>query len=100
MDQSTLKTRILLKYCYYILITIGLAYLTVAIILIYIGPITTLKVKHKLKNNPVDIVVSMATTPHRINTIKPVLDSIVRQSIKPTKIYLNIPLKSRVYDNK
>jgi hypothetical protein len=58
---------------------------------IYIGPYTTMKVKHDLAKNPVDIIVSLTTTPYRINTIKPVLDSIARQSIKPTHIYINIP---------
>jgi hypothetical protein len=81
----------LLNYFYYILITIGLVYLLIAIILIYIGPITTLRVKHKLKHNPVDIVVSLTTTPYRIDTIKPVLDGIARQSIKPTRVYVNVP---------
>ena len=58
---------------------------------IYIGPYTTMKVKQDLAKNPVDIIVSLTTTPYRINTIKPVLDSIARQSIKPTRTYVNIP---------
>ena len=86
-----MKKGILLKYFYYLLITIGLIYLIPALILFYIGPITTLIVKHKLKNNPVDIVVSLTTTPYRIDTIKPVLDAIFRQSIKPTRVYVNVP---------
>ena len=90
----------LLKYFCYLLITIGLVYIMVAIILIYIGPITTLRVKHNLKHNPVDIVVSLTTTPYRIDTIKPVLDSLVRQSIKPTRIYVNIPWRFKREDTK
>ncbi len=81
----------LLKYCSYIFIAIGLIYLVAVIILVYIGPVTTLRVKHKLTKNPVDIVVSLTTTPYRIYTIKPVLDSIFRQSIKPTRVYVNVP---------
>ncbi len=88
MDQLSKK---LLKYSGYVLISIGFVYLTAAIVLIYIGPITTLIVKHKLKNNPVDVVVSLTTTPYRIDTIKPVLDGIFRQSIKPTRVYVNVP---------
>ena len=81
----------LLKYCYGLLIIIGLFYLTIILILCYFGPINTIKVKHSLKKHPTNIVVSLTTTPYRIDTIKPVLDSIMRQSIKPTKIYVNIP---------
>ncbi len=61
-------------------------------LLIYIGPYTTMKVKHDLAKNPVDIIVSLTTTPYRINKIKQVLDSVARQSIQPTRIYVNIPL--------
>lgn len=78
----------------------GLIYLFVAVILIYIGPIRTFLVKSQIKKNPVRIVISFATTPYRIDTIKPVLDSIFKQSIKPNQVYLNIPFKSKVYDNK
>ena len=62
-----------------------------AIILFYCGPLTTFIVKQKLKKNPINIVVSLTTTPYRINEIQFVLDSILRQSITPTKIYLNVP---------
>ena len=37
------------------------------------------------------IVVSLTTSPQRINSIKPVLDSILNQTIKPDRIYLNLP---------
>ena len=82
----------------YILIIASLIYVQAAIILIYIGPITTFRVKHNLKHNPVDIVVSLTTTPYRIDTIKPVLDAILRQSIKPTRIYVNIPWRFKRED--
>ena len=88
MNQALKK---LLKYSSYVLITVGLIYVLVAIILVYIGPFTTLLVKHRLKNKPVDIIVSLTTTPYRIDTIKPVLDGIFKQSIKPTRVYVNVP---------
>lgn len=37
------------------------------------------------------IVVSLTTSPDRIDKIKPVLDSIMNQNIVPNKIYLNLP---------
>ncbi len=66
-------------------------YLGMGAILFYIGPWETRKVKQNLKKNPVDIVVSLTTTPYGIDNIKPVLDSIFRQSIKPNRVYVNIP---------
>lgn len=85
--------KILLKYSSYLLITLGIVYLIAMLMLMYLGPVTTLRVKNKLKKNPVDVVVSLTTTPYRIESIKPVLDGILRQSIKPTKIYVNVPWK-------
>ena len=70
-----------------------LIYLLIAAILLYIGPLETIIVKLKLKNNPVDVVLSFTTTPYRIDQLKPVLESITRQSIKPNRIYVNIPWK-------
>ena len=81
-------SRIFFYGCLSVIISI---YLLIIVILCYVGPINTIKVKHGLKKHPVDAVVSLTTTPYRIDTIKPVLDSIVRQSINPTKIYVNIP---------
>lgn len=40
-----------------------------------------------------DIVVSLTTTPHRINKIQPVLQTLFKQNVKVKKIYLNIPYK-------
>jgi len=37
------------------------------------------------------IVVSLTTSPRRISKIKPVIDCIMLQTIKPDKIYLNLP---------
>ena len=37
------------------------------------------------------IVVSLTTSPRRINSIKPVIDCILNQTLKPVKIYLNLP---------
>lgn len=43
-------------------------------------------------NNDNDkIVVSLTTSPKRINYIKPVIDCMLNQSRKPDKIYLNLP---------
>lgn len=76
-----------------LLFAISSIYLFMIAILIYVGPLETLLVKHKLRNNQIDIVVSFTTTPYRINEIKPVLQSIERQSIKPNRIYVNVPWK-------
>ena len=37
--------------------------------------------------------VSLTTIPSRINNIKPTIESIAKQSVKPNKIYLNLPNK-------
>ncbi len=67
-----------------------LVYLGIAIVIFYVGPYETIVVKKNLKKDPVNVIVSLTTTPYRIDQIKPVLDSILRQSIKP-KVYVNIP---------
>ena len=79
--------KILRKIFYSCLTIIILIYLLIAAILFYIGPLETIIVKLKLRNNPADIVVSFSTTPYRIDQLKPVLESITRQSIKPNRIY-------------
>lgn len=38
-----------------------------------------------------DVVVTLCTSPKRIDKIKPVIDSILNQTIKPDKIVLNLP---------
>ena len=86
-------TNKLLKYVIYIIISLILFYLIAFLVLFYTGPFTTLRVKQALKNHPTNVIVSLTTTPYRINKIKLVLDSISKQSIKPTKIYLNVPWK-------
>lgn len=90
----SLYNNILIKKIINILLfVIAFIYLFMIVILIYIGPLETIFVKHKLRNNQIDIVVSFTTTPYRIDKIKPVLESIERQSIKPNRIYVNIPWK-------
>jgi len=37
------------------------------------------------------IVVSMTTSPRRISKIKPVIDCVMAQTVKPDKLYLNLP---------
>ena len=83
--------KIVLIFFYSILSVVTIVYFLAGGILFYIGPLETIKVKRNLKNNPVDIVVSLTTTPDKINQIQLVLKSIYRQSIKPDRIYLNIP---------
>lgn len=85
--------KIIYKFLNIILSSIILIYILIILILFYLGPIETFIVKQKLKKNNPNIIVSFTTTPYRINQIKPVLDSIIRQSIKPNKIYVNIPWK-------
>jgi hypothetical protein len=45
---------------------------------------------YKLKNK-VPVIISLTTSPTRINNIKPVIDSILNQTIQPNSIYLNLP---------
>jgi hypothetical protein len=37
------------------------------------------------------VIVSMTTTPVRISNIQPVIDSILNQTVQPSKIYMHIP---------
>jgi hypothetical protein len=83
--------KILLTFFITSLSIIILIYVFTATILFYIGPLETRTVKQNLEKNPANIVVSLTTTPDRINKIQPVLKSLYRQSIKPDRIYLNIP---------
>lgn len=79
------------KFFYRLLIIIILFYLTIIIILFYIGPIETRTVRNNLNKNNINIIVSLTTSPNKINHIKLVLNSLSKQSIKPNKIYLNLP---------
>ena len=47
----------------------------------------------------VKIYVSLTTIPSRIKTINKCLDSILNQTIKPDKIYINIPFKYKRFDD-
>lgn len=57
--------------------------------LFYWEEVWTLWAKNYVKNE--DIVVSLTTTPHRINKIDYPLQCLSRQSIKVRQIYLNVP---------
>ena len=46
------------------------------------------------------IIVSFSTIPTRINDIEPVIKSLINQSLKPDKIYLNIPKKYKRFNEK
>ncbi len=61
----------------------------------YVGPITTYNVKRIIKAQKQTIVISLTTTPYRIDKIKTTLDSILAQSIKADKIFLNVPYTFR-----
>lgn len=58
---------------------------------LYMGPYLTYVVNKKLAKTKLRIVVSLTTTPYRIDKIQATLDSMLQQSVKPDKIYLNIP---------
>lgn len=58
---------------------------------LYVGPYTTRKVEKLIDLNQQRIVISLTTTPHRIDKIKDTLDSLLAQSIKADQIYLNVP---------
>ena len=47
----------------------------------------------------IDFCVSLTTLPSRINNIKKTLDSITNQTIKPNKIFLNLPYKYKRFPN-
>ena len=46
------------------------------------------------------IYVSLSTIPSRINTIHKSIDSLINQSVKPDKIFLNIPLDFKRFKEK
>ncbi len=60
---------------------------------IYMGPYLTYIVRKDIAKDRTRIVVSLTTTPYRIDKIKPTLEAIRQQSIKADKIYLNIPYR-------
>ena len=91
--------KILIKIFFTLVSIVILIYLSIIGVLFYIGPLETRTVKQNLKDNPVNIVVSLTTTPDKINQIQPVLKSIYRQSIKPDRIYLNIPREFNIIPN-
>ena len=43
--------------------------------------------------------VSMSTIPSRVENIKDILDNINNQTLKPNKIFLNIPYKYKRFSN-
>ena len=46
------------------------------------------------------IIVSFSTIPTRVHDIEPVLKSLNNQTLKPDKIYLNIPKKYKRFSKK
>jgi hypothetical protein len=44
-------------------------------------------------------IISLTTIPSRFSKIKPTLESLLNQNVKPEKIFLNIPLKYRRFDD-
>jgi hypothetical protein len=57
----------------------------------YTGPVRTFMVKRQLAKSEQRVVISLTTTPYRINRIRQVLSTLRNQSIKPDKIILNVP---------
>lgn len=51
-----------------------------------------------VKKTETKYVISMTTIPSRINNIKPTIDSLRRQSIKPHQIIVNIPKRYERFD--
>jgi len=76
---------------FWFLYLIAFIYGTMLAWLLYVGPITTSKVEKMVQELDQNIIVSLTTTPYRINKIRETLDSILHQSIKPDLIILNIP---------
>ncbi len=51
-------------------------------------------IKNNTKNKDDDIIVTTSTSPKRLNTIDKVIDNILnKQTMKPAKLYLNVPHK-------
>ena len=46
------------------------------------------------------IIICLTAIPSRINLIEPVLNSLINQSIKPDKIYINVPIKYKRFKEK
>lgn len=90
MNQLKLK-KIIAKTLYTLCFIVSIIYISAIIILIYIGPLETITVKKNIKNNAANIVVSLTTTKNRMYKMRSTLQSIIGQSIKPNKIYVNIP---------
>jgi hypothetical protein len=81
-----------IRWHFVFLYVVAFIYASIAIWYFYaFGPIMTHVLKNKLQRSKQRIVISLTTTPHRINAIKPTLDSLRDQSIKADKIYLNVP---------
>lgn len=83
--------KIIAKTLYTLCFIVSIIYISAIIILIYIGPLETITVKKNIKNNSANIVVSLTTTKNRMYKLRSTLQSIIRQSIKPNNIYVNIP---------
>lgn len=58
---------------------------------VYVGPITTNKIIKAINRQKQRVVISLTTTPYRIDKIRDTLDSLLNQSINVDQIYLNIP---------
>ncbi|HSX20395.1 MAG TPA: glycosyltransferase [Gammaproteobacteria bacterium] len=58
---------------------------------LYVGPYTTRNVDKLIQQQHQRIVISLTTTPHRIDKLKNTLDSLLAQSIQVDQLYLNIP---------
>lgn len=58
---------------------------------VYVGPYLTNKTLKALTHKQQRVVISLTTTPYRIDKIQATLESLCDQSIKVERIYLNIP---------
>lgn len=76
---------------FWFLYLIAAIYGTLLAWLLYLGPVSTNTVQKMVQEQDQNIIVSLTTTPYRIDKIKVTLDSILNQSIKPDLIILNIP---------
>ena len=87
MKIKTKTPRIL----FYLLVIFVAIYLYSGLVFLYQGPIRTAYANKLRKDFNGAVVVSLTTTPKRIDKIAPVLDNIREQSLKPDNIYINVP---------
>ena len=66
-------------------------YKYIILLILFIILILLCNVKDYFQNQNDEIIITLSTSPKRLNDIKETLDSMLNQSVKPTKIFINVP---------